>query len=337
MNYSVIIPVYQSETTIEQTVASIQACGLRDYEIVLVDDGSTDASPAICDALAGKWPNIRAFHQPNAGASAARNRGLSEARGDYVWFFDSDDIVDPDSMADAVRIIEKHAPDCLIFGMCFDIWRNGKFIRQDKLVYEKEAQYTFAQLSAVYERLYQCNALTSACNKLLRRELLTENDLHFPTDMILMEDFLFVTTVLEHCSSIYTLPQMIYRFRVSGSRVHDRLSRIERLAEYLQPFEHTLAQQPKVLASLYFMLLNQKLSGLSARQMETTAQDYCASIYNAQLAEYCPRYLRKVTLWLRRKAYFRIWLHYRVRRLRNRAVASVKRTRIYQIIRGRTK
>lgn len=337
MNYSVIIPVYQSETTIEQTVASIQASGLRDYEIVLVDDGSTDASPAICDVLAEKWPNIRAFHQPNAGVSAARNRGLSEARGDYVWFFDSDDSVDPGSMVDAVRIIGERAPDCLIFGMCFDYWRDGRLHRQDKLVYEVEANYTFRQLAPIYERLFRFNALSSACNKLISRKLLVENALSFVPGMILMEDFYFVTEVLTHCKSVYTLPQAIYRYRNDGDRVHERLSRIERLAEYLRPFERTLAQQPKVLASLYFMLLDQKLAGQSTRQMETTAQDYCASIYNAQLAEYCPRYLRKVTLWLRRKAYFRIWLHYRVRRLRNRAVASVKRTRIYQIIRGRTK
>lgn len=337
MNYSVIIPVYQSETTIEQTVASIQACGLRDFEIVLVDDGSTDASPAICDALAEKWPNIRAFHQPNAGVSAARNRGLSEAQGDYVWFFDSDDIVDPGSMVDAMHVIEEHAPDCLIFGMSFDYYHDGQLFRREELVYEKETRFSFETLSSEYRSLYACNALTAIWNKLVRREMLLKNGLRFSERMIIMEDFYYVTQLLPHCTSIYTLPQVIYRYRNDGDRVYARLSKIERLAEYIRPFERTLAQQPKVLAELYFMLLNQKLYRLPLREIETTAQDYCASIYITQLAEYCPRYMDKITLWLRRKAYFRIWLHYRVRNIRNHAVAFVKRTRVYQKIRGRTK
>ena len=89
---SIIVPVYQAEKLLPACVESVKKQTFSDWELLLVDDGCTDASPALCDSYAGQDPRIRALHQPqNAGVSEARNRGLREAAGDYIAFLDADD------------------------------------------------------------------------------------------------------------------------------------------------------------------------------------------------------------------------------------------------------
>ena len=103
MIFSVIIPCYNCVKTLEATVNSIRVCGLSDYEILLIDDGSNDGTAELCDRLCGKNEEIRCVHQSNAGVSAARNRGIDEARGEYIWFVDSDDTVDEDSLSGVLK------------------------------------------------------------------------------------------------------------------------------------------------------------------------------------------------------------------------------------------
>ena len=93
---SVIIPVYQAEKFLENSVGSVLAQTFTDWELLLVDDGCTDGSPALCDRFAAADPRIRVFHRKkNAGVSEARNLGLNEAKGDYIAFLDADDAFVP--------------------------------------------------------------------------------------------------------------------------------------------------------------------------------------------------------------------------------------------------
>ena len=93
MKLSYIVPVYNVEKYIKECVESILAQTFDDYEIILVDDASPDNSPYICDEYAGRYPDIiKVIHKKNAGPAAARNDGLKIASGDYIWFFDSDDL-----------------------------------------------------------------------------------------------------------------------------------------------------------------------------------------------------------------------------------------------------
>lgn len=96
---SVIVPVYQAEKFLETCVDTVRKQTFSDWELLLIDDGCTDASPAICDRLAAEDDRIRAFHQEkNVGVSEARNRGLREAKGDYIAFLDSDDGFEPKAL-----------------------------------------------------------------------------------------------------------------------------------------------------------------------------------------------------------------------------------------------
>lgn len=101
---SVIVPIFNTEVYLHRVVESIIAQTYRNLEIILVNDGSTDASGQTCDGLAQKDARIKVIHQKNAGVSAARNAGLEAASGEWVGFVDSDDWVEPDMYAKLVRV-----------------------------------------------------------------------------------------------------------------------------------------------------------------------------------------------------------------------------------------
>ena len=108
MELSIIVPVYNVERHLERCVLSIVAQALDDYEILLVDDGATDRSGTLCDELQRRHACIRVIHQANGGLSAARNRGIEEARGEYITFVDSDDELEPDTLRGNMEYLMQH-------------------------------------------------------------------------------------------------------------------------------------------------------------------------------------------------------------------------------------
>lgn len=108
---SVIVPVYNKETYLPQTLDALVGQTLRELEIILIDDGSTDASGRICDTYAARDSRVQVIHQPNRGVSAARNAGLDAARGEYVGFCDADDIPGEDLYETLYDLAQTHACD----------------------------------------------------------------------------------------------------------------------------------------------------------------------------------------------------------------------------------
>jgi glycosyltransferase involved in cell wall biosynthesis len=106
MRFSVVIPLYNKESYIARALASVQGQTVRDFEIVVVDDGSTDGGSRIVARCAG--PGLRLLRQENAGVSAARNRGIEEARGGWIAFLDADDVWKPDYLETISRLIKQH-------------------------------------------------------------------------------------------------------------------------------------------------------------------------------------------------------------------------------------
>ena len=94
---SVTVPVYNAEEWLRDALASLQAQTHSDFEVVLVDDGSNDGSPDICQEFCERDPRFRLIRQANAGVSAARNRGIEESRGEWIAFMDADDVMPPDA------------------------------------------------------------------------------------------------------------------------------------------------------------------------------------------------------------------------------------------------
>ena len=112
---SIIIPVYKVEKFLDECVASVAAQTYANLEILLVDDGSPDNCPAMCDAWAARDPRIRVIHKPNGGLSDARNSGIAEAIGAYIYFADSDDTVAPTLVEDCLNAMREYDADLVMF------------------------------------------------------------------------------------------------------------------------------------------------------------------------------------------------------------------------------
>lgn len=348
MTYSVIIPAYQCAETLAATVESIQASGLSHFEIIIVDDGSTDSTPQVCDTLTAQFSNVRCIHQKNAGVSAARNCGLREATGDYVLFFDADDTVDADVFCRTMEILEQQRPDMLIFGMSFDYYHKGKLYRRDKVVYPNEGMLAPEQWVDAFEALYDCNYLTPVWNKFYRRELLDAHQVQFQQGLFLMEDFLFVLECMRYCNVLCTQPEAIYHYRQAEDEgnAYRRLERILSLSDFMQPFEASMTALTErfdgyfsageiVLNRMFYMLLHQKLRFADVREMQAVAEDLFSSRYAepAQLARCAPRDLALYQI-LETRRYSKLWCANQRSILRHRVANVVKRMRWYQEIRG---
>ena len=115
---SIVIPIYNTERYLHQCIDSILAQRVRDYEVLLVDDGSTDGSAAVCDEYAQKEPGVRVIHKQNGGLVSARNAGIAQAKGEYILYVDGDDRVDLNWL-DVIRhqiLSAPEKPDIVVFG-----------------------------------------------------------------------------------------------------------------------------------------------------------------------------------------------------------------------------
>ena len=115
--FSIIVPVYNVEKYIDKCLDSILNQSFMDWEVMLIDDGSRDSSGKICDEYAKKDRRFHVFHKENGGVSSARNLGLDNARGEWIWYIDPDDWIADDALATLAAVVHKNEPDCVIFGI----------------------------------------------------------------------------------------------------------------------------------------------------------------------------------------------------------------------------
>lgn len=219
---SIIVPVYNAEQYLPKCVDSILHQNLGDIELILVDDGSKDHSPALCDAYASQDKRVRVVHQENAGAAAARNHGIELAQGTYIAFVDSDDWIDPDMYETMVETAERDASDLVIcdckkeFDTESQLYthdlRAGHF---DRTAMEKEY---FPQLLMPDHMEYPVTI--SNWLLLIRREVIVKNQLAFPEGMRFSEDLLFGSEVGYYAQSMtYLRGYAPYHYRQNPQSV----------------------------------------------------------------------------------------------------------------------
>lgn len=297
MEYSFIIPVFNCKDYLSCCVESICAVQASSYEILLVDDGSTDGSEVLCDDLAAKYPVVRVVHQPNSGASAARNRGIWEARGEKILFLDADDSIDSKALGEILADPRCDQADLTIFGLTFDYYRKGKCYRQDPLCYPYDGILSKQDWGRAFRELYEQNSLSPVWNKVFKRSILKQHRLELNTDMFLYEDFEFVLRYLRYCGNIWNVPQAIYHYRQSEDEgnAKRRLARIDNISDFLYPIEMALTEllggnsafSPKqasaVLQQLYLVLAREKISVSNADGVRMICRNFCQWSENHEL------------------------------------------------------
>lgn len=218
---SVIIPVFNVELFLQSCLESVKAQTLKDFEAILVDDGSSDSSGAICDAYARADNRFRVVHQPNQGVSAARNRGLDLAKGDYVYFVDADDEMRPEALEHLYHAITQGEYDIAASG--YSLVRNGE--ETDQCMTAGSPPMIFSGDEVLYKLLVDCSFVCYTCwNKLITRKLIA--DLRF-TD-IKQEDFLFCGQLSLRLGAVIYLNESLYRY-------YDRPSSLSKDFSYIGP------------------------------------------------------------------------------------------------------
>ena len=215
MKYSVIIPVYNVEKYIDRCLKSIISQNYDDLEIIVVDNGSTDSSGSVCDTYANEYSNISVYHIENHGVGSARNFGLSKARGEFIYFVDSDDYLVGNLFAE---FEDKLTPDfdLLVFSYYNSFEQEMTEKNRTKKILPYNGSYDKYDFSKIFKDLFLSDMLYTVWNKFYRREFLIENNISFEK-YELGEDVRFNLNAYRNVNKVY-LSQDSYYVYVIGRK-----------------------------------------------------------------------------------------------------------------------
>ena len=218
MLFSIIVPVYKVENFIEKCLDSILLQTYTDFELIIIDDGSPDRCPSICDYYEEKDSRVKVIHKQNGGLSSARNAGLKVAQGEYVLFLDSDDFFISENVLDYISKRTCKNPDLILYKTAISD-ESGKQILYPKMDFSfvnKKNTYEDMLLLTVKGEEFQA----SAWSKAIRRTVLTDNKIYF-TEGLLGEDIDWYFSVVRHCYSYEAIDEYLYVYRKrKGSITH---------------------------------------------------------------------------------------------------------------------
>ena len=218
---SMIVPVYNSEKTLSRCIDSILNQTYRDFELILLNDGSTDTSGEICDAYAKRDSRVRVVHKENTGVSDTRNRGIDLARGEYLQFLDSDDWITPDATVLFVRTATEQQCDMVISQFYRVI---GEHVSQKGAIDEDGLmdRSTYANHMMQKPADFYYGVLW---NKFYKRSIITEHRLRMDQSISWCEDFMFNLEYVRHTQTIYAMKVPVYYYvKTKGSLVSQGMS-----------------------------------------------------------------------------------------------------------------
>lgn len=291
---SVIIPVYNVAPYLRRCTDSVLSQKGPSLEVLLIDDGSTDGSGALCDAIAVEDDRVQVVHKPNGGLSSARNAGLDLAQGHYVSFVDSDDYLEEDAYRDLVHLAQKFQVP-LVCGGRFDV-EEETGAKQLGLCPEKEGLLSGENL---VRRIFTWNGLdSSACDKLFERSLF--EGIRFPLGMI-NEDVAIIYRVCLRAGSGGLLPRPFYNYcHRSDSITTAQVSQKDfHLASHGRKIMKDLKKNaPQLLPEARYLLIRGLTHPMQLCIIAGVQKEY------AQEYDRCRRELRKQLSFLRKSPLF---------------------------------
>ncbi len=205
---SIIIPVYNAEDYLDRCLESVFEQSFPSYEVILVDDGSTDSSPLICDRYSATDSRFRTVHKENGGVSSARNAGINLAKGEYLMFVDSDDALLPDALE---RMMEGVVNEDIVVGG-YTVFIGG--VPGKEVLPKKTRSYKGEDMNCFFEDNIRknCEMLDAPWSKMFRRK--TVGELRFCEDLSYAEDKLFVFSFMAVCKSAHTCDVPVYAYHI---------------------------------------------------------------------------------------------------------------------------
>ena len=202
--FSIIIPMYNSGKRIARCIKSIQTQTYLNYEVIIVNDGSTDDSLDVCNEMIKNDKRFYVYSQENQGVSAARNMALNYANGEYVMFIDSDDTIEEDSLEILNRVSEDY--DIVAFGY------NSIYEDSDRLVSQKEKKTILNREEAIKKMMYNEIFFGALWNKIFKREKIL--NVKFDTSLQIGEDLMFQYDILKQIDKVKVISQCLYNYYI---------------------------------------------------------------------------------------------------------------------------
>ncbi len=203
MKTSIIIPLYNASSYLHHCIDTLLSQPFQDIEIILVDDGSTDESPAICDEYASKDGRIKVFHEVHSGVAHSRQIGLEYATGDYILYVDADDMVDTNMISDMYDEAIRQQADMVI---C-----DYRELTHDGEVYQKQ-EPTASDGVTVLDDILNGRLYGALWNKMMRRMWLLETKACFPQELSMREDLIFLSRCLPFAKKLTYIPKAYYGY-----------------------------------------------------------------------------------------------------------------------------
>lgn len=211
--FSIVVPVYNASQYLKDCVESVLIQESNNYELILVNDGSTDNSAAICDAFAEKNEAIKVFHKENEGPIPTRLFGIQHAKGEYVIHLDSDDYLEKDTLQYLESTFKQYQCDCIIYGLRFfthDETLEIYTVNEDSLISDKHE---------IWLRIFSSNAYNSLCRKAYRRDIVDYGDLSNLLHIRKGEDLILSLGVLKCCRSFFFSKKILYNYRKNDDSI----------------------------------------------------------------------------------------------------------------------
>lgn len=218
---SIICPVFNNEKFLIDSINSVLMQSFADWELVLVDDGSTDGSPEICDSFSKKDKRIRTFHKTNEGQWLTREFGISQAKGEYFIFLDSDDMLEENSLEILSNYIEKKNPDVLLYDICKLNLDGSKTCLQE--LYEEKHIYGNKN---IIDFCFVKNNCISLCVYCFKKNFYLSCPLDKTVDKKIrsQEDFLMLFNILQKVEELYIVPNVLYIYRTNINSASNSLT-----------------------------------------------------------------------------------------------------------------
>ncbi|MEW9094156.1 MAG: glycosyltransferase [Clostridiaceae bacterium] len=214
---SVVIPVYNLEKYLSTSIESVLNQTFKDFEIIIINDGSSDKSGVLCDRYAEQDNRIKVLHIKNNGVSNARNIGLKYSSGKYVFFCDGDDYIDNHAFEIMVKMSEEYKIDLLICGYYFESHQTGgnNKIHIDSYPVFWNSDIFYPSRESIKKdlvSLWNKSLMYNVWNKFYRLDIIQEHDIRFSTELAMGEDLDFTNKYFMYCNSFYILNNCFYHY-----------------------------------------------------------------------------------------------------------------------------
>lgn len=285
---SIIVPVYNIERYLGKCIDSLLAQTYQDIEIILVDDGSTDNSPAICDYYAELYDQqVRVIHTLNKGVSAARNIGIKSANGEYIGFVDGDDWIESEMYEQLYYNIKQTGSELSVCGI-------KSHSEKDHIeLFKCDDSKILSKRELMHAIITDYSVLGYSCNKLFRRDVLL--DTLFDTDLQCSEDMEFCIRYVSKISKGVSTPSQMYHYRMRGDSTTGKFSEkklsVYKAFEKVLPTFHETSPQDVYIIEKYLLkqYLNvvgsMRLAGVKNLSLEQDLKSKSDSLFSKVLAD----------------------------------------------------